>query len=158
MASGHVNRANRPNTWLLRPSAADVKKPLANPEPSTHSPSRRSRHPGNFSSRPVRTCPGADQRSPGRVAQQRGLPDPTPDAGRCAWAPSQIAKSLDIGRTRLTGHCEPAALLRRPQHTETGPIAQDGLGPSEPFQAKDREVIVMSWARCAELRIGGRPQ
>ena len=35
MASGHVNRANRPNTWLHRP-ACDVKKVLANSEPSTH--------------------------------------------------------------------------------------------------------------------------
>jgi hypothetical protein len=35
MASGHVNRANRPNTWLHRP-ALHVKKTLANPEPSTH--------------------------------------------------------------------------------------------------------------------------
>jgi hypothetical protein len=35
MASGHVNRTNRPNTWLLRPTAARVKKA---PEPSTHGP------------------------------------------------------------------------------------------------------------------------
>jgi hypothetical protein len=35
MASGHVNRTNRPNTWLHRPTC-DVKKVLANPEPSTH--------------------------------------------------------------------------------------------------------------------------
>jgi hypothetical protein len=35
MASGHVYRANRPNTWLLRPSC-NVKILLANPEPSTH--------------------------------------------------------------------------------------------------------------------------
>jgi hypothetical protein len=42
MASGHVNRTNRPNTWLLRPSPADVKKSLANPEPSTHGPTRPS--------------------------------------------------------------------------------------------------------------------
>jgi hypothetical protein len=38
MASGHVNRANRPNTWLLRPMLQTVKKALANPEPSTHGP------------------------------------------------------------------------------------------------------------------------
>jgi hypothetical protein len=38
MASGHVNRANRPNTWLLRPLLHPVKKALANPEPSTHGP------------------------------------------------------------------------------------------------------------------------
>ena len=35
MASGHVNRAKRPNTWPHRP-AAEVKKALANGEPSTH--------------------------------------------------------------------------------------------------------------------------
>jgi hypothetical protein len=39
MASGHVNRTNRPNTWLHRP-ACGVKKVLANPEPSTHGTSR----------------------------------------------------------------------------------------------------------------------
>jgi hypothetical protein len=36
MASGHVNRVNRPNTWLHRPMLQNVKKILANPEPSTH--------------------------------------------------------------------------------------------------------------------------
>jgi hypothetical protein len=36
MASGHVNRANRPNTWLHRPTLQNVKKIVANPEPSTH--------------------------------------------------------------------------------------------------------------------------
>jgi hypothetical protein len=36
MASGHVNRAKRPNTWQHRPKPAYVKKALANPEPSTH--------------------------------------------------------------------------------------------------------------------------
>ena len=35
MASGHVNRTNRPNTWPHR-SACDVKFSLANSEPSTH--------------------------------------------------------------------------------------------------------------------------
>jgi hypothetical protein len=39
MASGHVNRANRPNTWLHRP-VCNVKKVLANPEPSTHGAKR----------------------------------------------------------------------------------------------------------------------
>ena len=39
MASGHANRANRPNTWLHRP-ARNVKISLANPEPSTHGTSR----------------------------------------------------------------------------------------------------------------------
>jgi hypothetical protein len=36
MASGHVNRFKRPNTWLHRPMLQNVKKALANPEPSTH--------------------------------------------------------------------------------------------------------------------------
>ena len=35
MASGRVNRIQRPNTWLHRP-ACNVKKVLANSEPSTH--------------------------------------------------------------------------------------------------------------------------
>jgi hypothetical protein len=39
MASGHVYRANKPNTWLLRPTP-QVKILLANPEPSTHGPSQ----------------------------------------------------------------------------------------------------------------------
>jgi hypothetical protein len=34
MASGHVNRIKRPNTWLHRPMLQNVKKALANPEPS----------------------------------------------------------------------------------------------------------------------------
>ena len=38
MASGHVNRTKRPNTWLHRPMLQNVKKALANPEPSTHDP------------------------------------------------------------------------------------------------------------------------
>lgn len=43
MASGHEYRTNRPNTWLLRPRCK-VKILLANPEPSTHGPSAKSRH------------------------------------------------------------------------------------------------------------------
>jgi hypothetical protein len=41
MASGHVNRIHRPNTWLHRPMLQNVKKALANPEPSTHGTKRR---------------------------------------------------------------------------------------------------------------------
>ena len=36
MASGHMNRVKRPDTWLHRPILQNVKKALANPEPSTH--------------------------------------------------------------------------------------------------------------------------
>jgi hypothetical protein len=42
MASGHVNRIKRPNTWLHRPMLQNVKKVLANPEPSTHDPNATS--------------------------------------------------------------------------------------------------------------------
>ena len=41
MASGHVNRIKRPDTWLHRPMLQNVKKVLANPEPSTHGPNRQ---------------------------------------------------------------------------------------------------------------------
>jgi hypothetical protein len=40
MASGHVNRIKRPNTWLHRPMLQNVKKALANTEPSTHGTNR----------------------------------------------------------------------------------------------------------------------
>src|SRR5258705_12027370 len=40
MASGHVNRIKRPNTWLHRPMLQNVKKALANSEPSTHGTKR----------------------------------------------------------------------------------------------------------------------
>jgi hypothetical protein len=36
MASGHVSRIKRPNTWLHGPMLQNVKKALANTEPSTH--------------------------------------------------------------------------------------------------------------------------
>ena len=49
MASGHVNRTYSPNTWLHRPMLQNVKKALANPEPSTH---------GTFETcRRTRRCP-----------------------------------------------------------------------------------------------------
>ena len=43
MASGHVNRIKRPNTWLHRPILQNVKKALANSEPSTHGTKRTSK-------------------------------------------------------------------------------------------------------------------
>ena len=43
MASGHVNRIKRPNTWLHRPMLQNAKKALANPEPSTHGTNRTNR-------------------------------------------------------------------------------------------------------------------
>jgi hypothetical protein len=43
MASGHMNRVKRPDTWLHRPMLQNVKKGLANPEPSTHGTNRTNR-------------------------------------------------------------------------------------------------------------------
>jgi hypothetical protein len=48
MASGHVNRIKRPDTWLHRPMLQNVKKVLANPEPSTHGTKRTSRDVRNL--------------------------------------------------------------------------------------------------------------
>jgi hypothetical protein len=42
MASGLMNRVKRPDTWLHRPMLQNVKKVLANLEPSTHDPERKS--------------------------------------------------------------------------------------------------------------------
>ncbi len=39
MASGHANRTHRPNTWLTD-QRSNVKKVLANSEPSTHGTKR----------------------------------------------------------------------------------------------------------------------
>jgi len=41
MASGHANRANRPEHMAAPTNPACVKKVLANSEPSTHGTSRR---------------------------------------------------------------------------------------------------------------------
>jgi hypothetical protein len=41
MASGHVNRVNRPNTWLHRPMLQTFKKVLANSEPMVWTPPSR---------------------------------------------------------------------------------------------------------------------
>ena len=48
MASGHVNRVNRSNTWLHRPMLQNVKKALANSEPSTHGTLRHADRPRKF--------------------------------------------------------------------------------------------------------------
>ena len=52
MASGHMNRVKRPDTWLHRPMLQNVKKILANPEPSTHDlPDIRGLNAGGCSAR-----------------------------------------------------------------------------------------------------------
>jgi len=48
MASGHMNRVKRPDTWLHRPMLQNVKKVLANPEPSTHDPKQTLARPSSI--------------------------------------------------------------------------------------------------------------
>jgi hypothetical protein len=70
MASGHVNRIKRPNTWLHRPMLQNVKKALANPEPSTHGGTTQKLWPERVN--PGRAC-GHESRSPVAVNSSRGL-------------------------------------------------------------------------------------
>ena len=49
MASGHVSRIKRPNTWLHRPMLQNREKALAKPEPSTHGTFRTCRPLGRMS-------------------------------------------------------------------------------------------------------------
>ena len=60
MASGHVNRIKRPNTWLHRPMLQNVKKALANPEPSTHDPTETSSGIGSAINLKSANAPGID--------------------------------------------------------------------------------------------------
>src|SRR5262245_12713952 len=78
MASGHVNRTRRPNTWLLRPDC-DVKKVLANMEPSTHGTFRPSAPVGISALLRKRTHANlrADPGS-GAVSEQSGQADRCP--------------------------------------------------------------------------------
>src|SRR6266566_2767901 len=67
MASGHANRANRPNTWLHRPTPANVKILLANSEPSTHG-TKRSRIVGpSWSALRGKADVAPDQRTSSKV-------------------------------------------------------------------------------------------
>jgi hypothetical protein len=62
MASGHVNRANRPNTWLLRPTPQSEDSPC---------------QPGA-----VHTWPIASSHSAAEFSRYRGIAD----SGRaCCW-------------------------------------------------------------------------
>jgi hypothetical protein len=62
MASGHVNRANRAEHMAAPTKPWNVKKVLANPEPSTHGPKRWFAAPGaclsavTHNTPPIRRC------------------------------------------------------------------------------------------------------
>src|SRR6478672_5469345 len=94
MASGHVNRIKRPDTWLHRPMLQNVKKILANPEPSTHDPERTS-----VRSSSLQYCEGsprhesanvkaaADRLRIGVYVSHRAVASRTPGSN-CALAPA----------------------------------------------------------------------
>jgi len=71
MASGHVNRTNRPEHMVAPTTAARVNKTLADQEPSTHGPQRRfAVLPQSFPESEVdRTCRGY---------RENGAHDPSP--------------------------------------------------------------------------------
>ena len=77
MASGHVNRIKRPNTWLHRPMLQNVKKALANSEPSTHGTERTWLSGGG--------CPvsGVEQKS--QFEAVRSPFDPTETSSLTGW-------------------------------------------------------------------------
>ena len=54
MASGHVNRTKRPNTWLHRPMLQNVKKALANPERPRCTPHTTDSFPADLTFHTVR--------------------------------------------------------------------------------------------------------
>ena len=79
MASGHVSRANRPNTWLHRP-ALHVKKALASREPSTHGTSA--------------TCDWVAPRKVVPRAIEHHTRAAAMSVDRCLWGPTGRAPSL----------------------------------------------------------------
>ena len=91
MASGHVNRTKRPNTWLHRPTLQNVKKALANPEPSTHGTKRTCRALSDHARSLGQTGSGRPEAEPTTVliaetsdwpAGNAILPDPALPEGR----------------------------------------------------------------------------
>jgi hypothetical protein len=96
MASGHVNRANRPNTWLLRPML-QMKILLANPEPSTHGPSRHFAAKQRFGHFRREADINWQTKPAGSVAN-----DPKRTFGHIVWAVTPLSRSVagfagDIG-------------------------------------------------------------
>ena len=71
MASGHANRIKRPDTWLHRPMLQNVKKALANPEPSTHGPI------SDMTAKSANTLPGLAVDADGTSAEGYHVEEPT---------------------------------------------------------------------------------
>src|SRR5215472_12855832 len=101
MASGHVNRTIRPNTWPQPTKALYVQKVLANREPSTHGTSRKCRLARRMSLH--RRKPDLSRHSPVYNFPEENLIDwmhtpgnPRPGPGAPTPAPLQPLKPLSV--------------------------------------------------------------
>src|SRR5258705_1375435 len=83
MASGHVNRIYRPNTWLHRPMLQNLKKALANSEPSTHGTKRTYR---------LRRAMSAFGGKAENICSHRAFPVLTQSRHRCTFAVSATVR------------------------------------------------------------------
>src|SRR6266481_8032444 len=101
MASGHVNRIKRPDTWLHRPMLQNVKKVLANPEPSTHGTKRTYRDVRLESVMRSKADVTYGNRSPPRLAATFRRIDNNTFANDAAR--DQLEFKLVISRQRLAG-------------------------------------------------------
>jgi hypothetical protein len=111
MASGHVNRENRPNPWLHPTGICDVKIILANSEPSTHVPSRK----WHF----AKMISGIPSKADLRVSNRRPLN---------AFPNGQSRESLLLlTRTCATGSSPAGAARQRRRHSETTCLSNAGF-------------------------------
>jgi hypothetical protein len=110
MASGHVNRINRPNTWLHRPAKRRDDFP-ANPEPSTHGSTVMSHQEKIVSGSVLRCsrsrCCSSIAWSPLRALVRAGLGDPgdTAVARRPGLASQPRSAATTISTSRSGSHC-----------------------------------------------------
>jgi hypothetical protein len=89
MASGHVNRVNRPNT-RPQPTSRTVKKTLANREPSTHANREPSTHGTSRKWRPSRLAAAYGS----RADSDKVVPFATPHRASCAKHPKIQPEAL----------------------------------------------------------------
>src|SRR5258705_5406331 len=102
MASGHMNRVKRPDTWLHRPMLQNVKKVLANPEPSTQDPYRKSATgngaPDRVQFRPSHRCLISDVHSADR------MPRGSIPRFEATWSISPRVVPISISSLSLRSH------------------------------------------------------
>src|SRR5262249_330496 len=147
MASGHVNRVNRPNTWP-QPTSCTVKKTLANREPSTHG--RFADVPKLMAERPILTLsrhylrPTLLQAPPLSSEQERhGVPD-----CRCkGLAPADVKGSLPDARRHVRRERHAEELL-----IESGPARRRDCQQANVVEGAQRRGEVQILAVVGEAR------